>query len=267
MGGKEIKMKIGVSTSCFYPLETELAFEKIAKAGIKTAEVFFNAECELKQDFVDILLKIQHEYGIDIVSVHPTMSLAESFMLFSAYDRRLKAGIESYRRYSEIAAMFGARYIIMHGGKPNGVLENGEYCERYMLLQDVARQNGVSVLQENVLRHRAGDIEFLASMQEILGKDAQFCIDVKQALRCGYDPYELIERFSGNIKHFHISDHSEESDCLLPGRGEFDFDEFFRKTRALGYDGAYIVEVYRNAYNEYGEIFNSYNFLKTLKNA
>ena len=62
-------MKIGVSTSCFYPLETELAFEKIAKAGIKTAEVFFNAECELKQDFVDILLKIQH--GVLLIRIPP----------------------------------------------------------------------------------------------------------------------------------------------------------------------------------------------------
>ena len=260
-------MKIGVSTSCFYPLETELALEKIAKAGIKTTEVFFNAECELEQNFVDILLKIQREYGIDIVSVHPTMSLAESFMLFSAYDRRLKAGIESYKRYSEIAAMFGARYIIMHGGKPNGVLNNEEYCERYMMLQNAAGQNGVSVLQENVARHRAGDIEFLSSMRKILGSDAQFCIDVKQALRCGYSPYELISSLGGNIKHFHISDHLEESDCLLPGRGEFDFKEFFHKTQALGFDGAYIVEVYKNAYNEYGEIFDSYNFFKTLKNA
>lgn len=97
-------MNIGVSTSCFYPLETEASLESLGKAGIKHTEIFFNAMSELKQSFVDILLDIQKEYGISVASVHPTMSLAESFMIFSAYDRRYREAEEQYRRYSEIAA-------------------------------------------------------------------------------------------------------------------------------------------------------------------
>ena len=44
-------MKIGVSTSCFYPVETEIALEEIGKAGVKVTEVFFNAQSELKPAF------------------------------------------------------------------------------------------------------------------------------------------------------------------------------------------------------------------------
>ena len=97
-------MKIGVSTSCFYPVETEIALEEIGKAGVKVTEVFFNAQSELKPAFVDILKQIQNEYGIDIVSVHPTMSLAESFMIFSEDERRFYEALDNFERYSEIAA-------------------------------------------------------------------------------------------------------------------------------------------------------------------
>ena len=169
-------MKIGVSTSCFYPLETEVALENLGKAGIKHTEIFFNALSELKQSFVDMLLDIQSEYGITVASVHPTMSLAESFMIFSNYERRYREAEDQFRRYSEIAAQLGAKYIIMHGGKPNGILSDEEYCERYMRLKEVTRQNGIDILQENVVRFRAGEIDFLRSMKNILGDEAELCI-------------------------------------------------------------------------------------------
>ena len=210
-------MSIGISTSCFYPLETEISLSKIAKAGVKTAEMFFNSQSELKPAFIDMLLRIKNEYGMAITSIHPTMSLAESFVFFSNYERRFREGLDSYKRYSEIAAELGAKYIIMHGGKPNGICSDEEYCERFAIINETVKENGVMVLQENVSRHRAGDIEFLSSMVDILGKDVNFCVDIKQSLRCGYNPYELIDKLGDNIKHYHISDHSTASDCMLPG--------------------------------------------------
>ncbi len=255
-------MNIGVSTASYYPLETELAFEEVAKSGFSVTEIFFNAECERKNSFIDILLETKDRYGIKISSIHPTMSLAESFMIFSAYDRRFYEALDKYRRYSEIAAQLGAKYIIMHGGKPNGILSDDEYCERYMLLKEATLKNGVTVLQENVANHRAGDIEFLRSMRDILGADAEFCIDIKQAVRCGYEPFALTEEFYGNTRHYHISDHSTASDCLLPLAGNFDFEGFFKFLNNQGYDGSCIIEVYNNAYREYEEVQKSYNKIK-----
>lgn len=258
-------MKIGISTACLYPLETELALEEIGKAGIKETEIFFNAECELKDSFIDILLDIKENYNLNITAVHPTMSLAESFMIFSAYERRFYESLEKYQCYSEAAAKLGAKYIIMHGGKSNGILSDEEYCERYMLLKEKTLKNGVSVLQENVVHHRSGDVEFLHSMVDILGSDAEFCFDIKQAIRSGYNPLELITSFLPNIRHFHISDHSLASDCLLPLNGCFDFDSFFKLLKKNDYNGSAIIEVYRHSYKEYCEIFTShYSLVKKL---
>ncbi len=257
-------MKIGVSSACFYPLETELALEEIGKAGIKTAEIFFNCESELKDSFIDILLDIKEKYGIEITSIHPTMSLAESFMIFSAYERRFRESVEKYRRYSKVAQKLGAKYIIMHGGKPNGILSDEEYCERYMALKNATRESGVTVLQENVRNFRSGDIEFMRSMVEILGCEAEFCLDIKQAIRCDLEPIALVKEFLPYTKHFHISDHSLAGDCLLPKCGNFDFEGFFEILKKNSYKGSLMIEVYRHSYKEFEEIYKSYNKISKI---
>ena len=252
-------MNIGISTSCYYPLETELALEEVGKAGARTAEVFFNALSELKPAFTDMLLDIKNHYGIEVDSIHSAVPFADSFMIFSAYERRFYEAVEQYTQYSQVAAKLGAKFIIMHGGKPNGILSDEEYCERYMRLKSAALKNGVTVLHENVVKFRSGDIEFLRSMKNILGKDAEFCFDIKQSIRCGYEPFDLIEEFSDNIRHFHISDHSIASDCQLPFKGGFDFKKLFSMLKARGYNGSCIIEVYSDAYKSYKEITDSYN--------
>lgn len=252
-------MKLGISTSSLYPLETEKALLMLAKNGIKYTEIFFNSNYELEPTFVKELKNIAENYGVKIVSVHPTMSLAESFMLFSNYDRRLKEGLDNFQRYGEIAATLGADYVILHGGKPNGILSDYEYCERFMLVNSFVRQNGAELLQENVFRFRAEKLDFLKMMVENLGDQVGFCLDVKQSIRGGYTPFDVISTVGKNIKHLHISDNGENGDCLLPASGNFDFKRLFKEMDKLGYKGAYILELYRNAYKEYDELFHSFN--------
>lgn len=256
-------MNIGISTACFYPLETEEALLEIGKMGIKTTEIFFNAECEKKDSFIDILEDIKDEFGLSIKAIHPSMSLSEHFTLFSNYDRRFNDGLDSYRRYSEIAARLGAKFIIMHGGKSHTQITDEEYCERYMTVKEACLRNGVTVLQENVARHRSGEYEFLQAMVDILGSDAEFCFDLKQAIRSGYDPLELSEKFIKNIKHYHISDHSLASDCLLPVNGKFNFKELFSRNRHQT-ELSYIIEVYNNSYKNYSEILDSFDKITKL---
>ncbi len=257
-------MKIGVSTASLYPNLTEVALETIGKSGVKTCEIFFNCESELKPEFIKVLLDIKNRYDMDITAIHPTNSLAESFMIFSEYERRFYESLDKFARYSEVAATLGAKYINLHGGKPNGLTSDYEYCERYMALNRETQKNGVAVLQENVVGYRSGNIDFLRSIRDILGADAQFCFDIKQSIRCGYNPIDLINEFYKNIRHFHISDHTINSDCLLPFNGNFDFKSFFEKLKIKNFTGACVIEVYKNAYKNPSEIFDSYKKLKKL---
>lgn len=257
-------MNIGISTASFYPLETEKALEKVASEGVSHTELFFNATCEMKKDFVDLLDRIRKEYKITVTSVHPTMSMAESYVFFSDYKRRYDEGIETYKRYTEIAAQLGAKYLIMHGGKPNNVMDGYGYCERFLSVSEAVKAGGVELLQENVVNHRAGSIEFLKLMAAELQDNVGFCLDVKQSIRGGYSPLDAFNAVSKNIKHLHISDHTANMDCLLPGNGDFDFKTFFREVTEKGFKGDAVIEVYRNAYNDYSEVFSSLGKLKSL---
>lgn len=257
-------MKIGVSTSCLYPMYTEQSFELIAKNGVELTEIFFNANCELQSDFIKQLRDIKQKYGIAVSSVHPTMSLAESFMLFSNYDRRFNEGLEIYKRYGEIAAQLGAKYVIMHGGKHNGTMDNFGYFDRFAIVADAVGQNGATLLQENVVNFRAGDLDALRDMSNYLGDKANFCLDVKQSLRGGYSPYDVLKLLGSKIKHLHLSDSNKDFDCMLPLDGNFDFNNFLTAADSCGYTGDAVIEVYRTAFNQPQELFESHK--KLIKN-
>ncbi|MBO4693118.1 MAG: sugar phosphate isomerase/epimerase [Clostridia bacterium] len=259
-------MKIGVSTSCLYPLETEKSLLSVAKAGVKTTEIFFNANCELDKSFVSELKSIAAAYGVSVLSVHPTMSLAESFMLFSSYQRRYDEGISQYKRYAEIANELGAKYIIMHGGKPNSALDNEGYFCRFAGIAQSVRENGATLLQENVVNFRAGSFAVLEKMKNYLGESAAFCLDIKQCIRGGYSPFDTVKMLKNSVKHIHISDNSADNDCMLPTKGNFDFNGFFELCEKVGYKGDAVIEVYRDAFNEESELYTSYkNLMKSLK--
>lgn len=257
-------MNLGVSSSCLYPLLTEKSLEFLGKNGIKTTELFFNATSELSKVFVAELKKIKDFYGMSIDSVHPTMSLAESFMLFSAYDRRKEEGLESFKRYGEICYELGAKYIILHGGKPNGILSDAEYFERFLEISAVAKQNGGILLQENVAKFRAGNIDFLKKMNEYLGENAAFCLDVKQCIRGGYSPFDALSLLKTGVKHLHLSDHNENKDCLLPLKGNFDFYGFLLTAQKLGFGGTAVIEVYKDAYLSEEDLLSSFESLKNV---
>ncbi|MCQ2455629.1 MAG: sugar phosphate isomerase/epimerase [Clostridia bacterium] len=254
-------MNLGISSSCFYPMITEKALEILGKAGIKTTEIFFNAVGELSDSFVKLLKSICDCYGIDVVSIHPTMSFAESFFFFSAYERRTEEALDFFKRYGEICSELGAKYIILHGGKPNGILDDREYFERFMDISEAVGKNGSILLQENVVGYRAGNFEFLKNMSDYLKDDAKFCLDIKQCIRGGYSPFDTLSALKTKVKHIHLSDNNEKNDCLIPSKGTFDFDSFFSLAKKVGFNGTGLIEVYSDAFSAVPELLYSFDFL------
>ena len=261
-------MKIGISTSCFYPLLTEKSLQKIGENNVHTTEIFFNALSELEPDFVKILKGIAREYDISVLSVHPTFSLAESFVYFSSYERRYREGLDTYKRYAEIVTELGGKYVVMHGGKPNKFLTNTEYFDRFGEMSLMLKREGATLLQENVVKFRAGSMETLRDMAEHLGEAAAFCLDIKQSFRGGYSPFDAMKLLGNRVKHLHISDNLlPEKDCLLPLCGNFDFGSFFETAQNVGYKGDAVIEVYSDCYRDEKELFLSHEKLseKILK--
>ena len=67
-----------------------------------------------------------------------------------------------------------------------------------------------------------------------------------------------------DIVTVHLSDIDEQGKMCLPGRGVTDFDDLFRRLRDVGFDGALILEVYKDDYKDYQELFGALDFVNNL---
>lgn len=257
-------MKIGISTASLYPLETEKSLEFLCENGIPVTEVFFNSPSELSDDFVIKLKRLSQTYGVEISSIHPCGSVGEPYFLFSEYERRYNEAFDYYKRYYNAASILGAKTVVLHGDSLIGNISMEQYCERLLEMDEAAAKFGVSVSQENVNRYRAATPQNVAEIIRLTKGKVSFTYDIKQSIRAGFSPKEIYNAMRGHIVNVHISDNSNECDCLLPSRGNFDFKPLIKDLKADNYDGAILIEVYRRAYDNPKEIIEAYNFVNNI---
>ena len=180
-------------------------------------------------------------------------------MFFSTYERRFSDILEYQKRYFEAMNILGAEIFVFHGLRKDVKLPMDFYIERYMGLVNLGKEFGITVAQENVARCESGSLEFLKQLVQETGKDVKFVLDVKQAVRCGYDPLRFVDELGENIAHIHLSDHGVNGDCLLLGEGNFNLNKFIDKLIKKEYNGSIILEFYRGAFNEINELTDNVN--------
>ena len=256
--------RLGVSSACYYPLETEKSLEIAGEYGFKNSELFLNSLSELEDSFVDELKRIRDKHEMNIVSVHPFQSFAESFYLFSNYERRWHDILPLYDRMFKVTSMLGADVFVFHGAKIPGSIDDEEYCRRFHHLIKMGADYGVRVCHENVVKHRSESPAYLKMMADYIGEDFKVVFDTKQAFRAGFCYEDFFKDLSDRIVHIHISDRNSDKDCIPPLTGDFDFETFFRRTKEIGYKGNFIIELYRWSYDEYDDVRKSYDNVKKL---
>lgn len=259
-----MNIELGVSSACFYPDETEKSLAVIGEYGCRNCELFFNSPCEIEDDFIEKLIAIRDKYELNITAVHPFFSFAESFFLFSSYERRFRDSLPLYEKFCIAAQKLGADILVIHGAKIPGSISDDEYCRRFAVLIETGKRYGVRVCHENVVHHRSESPAYLKMMRDKIGSDFKVVLDVKQAHRAGYTPDDFIDVLGEAIVHIHISDRDEKKDCITPLKGVFDFEHLFRKAEQSGYTGKYIIELYEWSYESRDEIFDAYAKLKEL---
>ncbi len=256
--------RFGVSSSCFYPLETEKSLEMVGKLGVKNTELFLNSFSEIEDSFINEFLRIKDKYGLNIVSLHPFQSFAESFYLFSNYERRWNDILPLYDRLFKMTSLLGADIFVFHGLKIPGTINDELYCKRFSHLIDMGSEYGVRVCHENVVKHRGESPEYLKMMRDNIGEKFKIVLDIKQARRAGYTPYDFLDKLSDSVVHIHISDKNDICDCVTPLKGDFDFKRFFDTAEATGYKGKYMIELYDWSYSDVQEIAEAYTKLNKL---
>ena len=260
-------MEIGASTSCFYPLETEKALERVIKLGFRKTEIFFNSVSELEAPFVAELKKTADASGVRILSVHPFSSALENMCIFGDYERRFNDYIGLYQQHCNAAAMLGAGVVVIHGAYEKRKIPYSDeaYFERFRKLVEIGKAEGVMVCQENVNKFKSQHIAFMKKMREALGDDFHMVFDVKQSIRAGYEPFDFLEEMKSSIVHVHLSDNLlPEKDCVPPGRGNFDFRRLFATLDSVGYNGDYVIEIYSTGYDVDKELTFSKRYFESI---
>lgn len=256
-------MNIGVSTACLYPKETEKSLSALVELGIKTVEIFFNAECELNGDIYAEIKNILTANGISVLSVHPYTSAIETMSLFGDYPRRLNAMMDTYKRYFEIMNELGAKVFVLHGALKSAHCTSELYLERYSDLFELGKKYGITAAQENVSYCKSGDPDFLRNMRSRLGSECAFVLDVKQTLRSGLDVFEIMDVMGDRLAHCHLSDNTPDQDCVPVGKGRMDFGRFAQKLKSMNYSGGIILELYNNGFSNLSQLKESVDYMKS----
>lgn len=257
-------MEVGISTACLYPLETEKALKQLARRNVGNVEIFINSPDELEGALLCDMRRTISEYNMNVISMHPFSSPMETLFLFGNYERRTNYLIDMYKRYFEVMNMFGAKIFVLHGAILSSKVPDELYLEKYLRLYRIGKEYGITVVQENVSYCKSSSVDFLKIMSEQLGDEVRFVIDLKQARRSNVDPFDLISALGNKIAHLHVSDGGEISDCMPIGSGSFDFKRLLCRLDELNYDGAMIVELYRENYSSYDELTDCAEVMKRM---
>ncbi len=240
-------MPIGVSTACFYPNLTENAVNFLGQSGVKNIEIFLNSQSETNVRFLNKIKKSADSYGMKIIAVHSYFCSFEPYLIFSDYERRFDDCLPFVDSLFDAAAVLGAEYSIIHGGRPTGRISKEAYFERFAILHRRGAELGVSLAQENVNLFLSSSPEFILNMRKTLGDEVSFVLDIKQCVRSGVDVDDMLFAMGDRLKHIHLSDHNEACDCMLPLNGNFDFKAFLNKNEIIK-NATKMVEVYNSAY-------------------
>lgn len=258
-------MKIGLSSSCFYPALVEDSFKSAAGLGIKTSEIFFNSFSELSGSVLKELCSVKNYYDIDVRSIHPFTSAFETVMFYSKYERRLMDSIEFYKSYFHAANELGAELIVMHGGKTVLPISPEEYAEDFSKLLNCARENGLYIAHENVREHHCCDPVFMKQVADLVGDNFRMVLDIKQCRRSNQNEFDFIRLLGKKIAQVHLSDSlGDENDCLAPGKGDYDFKKLFNALKISGYDKSAVIELYSSNYDSNDELSQALTYLEKV---
>ncbi|MGN0613249.1 MAG: sugar phosphate isomerase/epimerase family protein [Porcipelethomonas sp.] len=254
-------MRAGVSTACLYPRILEESVYDLAVNGINHIEIFVNTDCELNRSYMSGIADTLKRFEVSCRSLHPFTCPMEPMLFFSGYKRRVADALEYYKRYFNAMNIIGADIFVFHGNKKIAQLPAEDYCETYSMLVETGKEFGVAVAQENVSRCQSGSLEFMTEMVKIMGDDAKFVLDIKQAFRAGENSFDIIRTLKNHIVHVHVSDHGEMGDCLQIGKGRFNVKQLINLLLKESPECSVMLELYRNNFEGISDLVENYSRL------
>lgn len=257
-------MEIGISTASFFSKETtEASFEIIHKLNIPVCEIFLSTFSEYADDFIDLLLEVKGDTRVH--SIH-TLNQQYEPELFNPTERTRKDCERIFKHIARDASRLGASYYTFHGPAKFKKLPYKHDYEKIgkrvqelcdMLLE--ASGGTTRLTYENVHWTYFNTPEYFENLKKYTNVGT--CLDIKQAFLSGYDIYDYVKVMGDRLRTVHICDYDDDGKLTIPGKGTFDFVKLFSVLNDNGFDGAGLIEVYSNNYDNYDELGRSFDYL------
>jgi sugar phosphate isomerase/epimerase len=234
-------MRIGMSTSCVYPLSTEHGFRLAREAGYDGVEVMVTRD--EKTQSAEALLAMSERYEQPILSIHAPVLLLTHFVW--GRDPRVKL-----EKSAELAASVGAKSVVVHPP----FRWQADYAVDFLdIVRETAETYGVEIAVENMFPWKAAGRSMKAYMPgwDPTGFDCDsVTLDFSHASLSGQSSLELATGFGARLRHVHLCDGSASNDegrifdeHALPGHGTQPVAEVLAMLAGSKWDGAIVAEV------------------------
>lgn len=259
-------MKTGISTaSLFGRYYSEDALKFFSENGIKTAEVFLESYGEYEPSFADVLNA--NKGGVEVHSVH-TLTTQFEPQLYSLNDRAKSDSFKLLDKVMTTANKIGAKYYTFHGQarikKTPIKIDFDRVGNITNEIIKVCKSHGVTLAFENVHWSYYNYIGFFEELRKRT-EGLKATLDIKQARQSDIFYGDFIKEMGEDIVTVHLSDVRLDGKMCLPGKGVTNFSDLFKRLSDVGFDGAFIIECYKNDFNETNELLESLDFINSLK--
>lgn len=259
-------MQIGISTaSLFGRYFTEDALEFLSKNNVPVAEVFLETFWEYTKKFGKVLSKKSGDTKIH--SIH-TLTTQFEPQLYSLNER---AKIDSFNLLEgtlECAEKLSSKYYTFHGParikRTPLVINFDKVASTTQSVIDKCKKHGVTLAYENVHWCFYNYIGYFTELKKrTVGLKAT--LDIKQARQSGISYVDFLNEMGGDIVTVHLSDIDQNGKMCLPCFGTIDFYELFSRLRDVGFDGAMLIEAYKDDFQNEKQLFESLSKLNEIK--
>ena len=251
-----------LTASLFGRYYTEDAVKKLNQLNVDTTEIFLESYSEYTKKFGKKLKKMKGD--LNVHSIH-TLTTQFEPQLYSLNDRARKESFDLLRGTALAGEQVGAKYYTFHGvarvKRTPRVIDFDRVGKLTQDILSVCEEHGLGLAYENVHWAYYNYVGFFSELKKRV-PNLKGTLDIKQARQSGIDYKEFLKEMGSDIVTVHLSDIDSNGKMCLPGFGTTDFDELFYRLLDVGFNGAFIIEVYKNDFETIDELIASYNLIK-----
>jgi sugar phosphate isomerase/epimerase len=234
-------IRIGMSTSCVYPLSTEDAFRLAKAAGFDGVEIMITNDPTTRD--AAGLNELSRRYELSILSVHAPVLLLTQFVWGLDANRKLE-------RSAQLANAIGAPTVVVHPP----FRWQARYARSFeRTIRELSTRYGVELAVENMFPWKLGPVTlrgYSPSPDPVLADCDALTLDFSHASLGGRDSLEFAMTMAGRLRHVHLCDGPGSmaegylfDEHRVPGHGTQPVAEVLEYLAGMGWSGSIVAEV------------------------